>query len=156
MLDTYPVQQSAETELSTGLRAACDRAAGRSPVPPDEPTIRLQAAHRDISARGRVREQWYRLALVPGETTPRYFSTEREPRGMLSRDRHWTGYGHVPAGTLLLQHDRGKPIDAVWLVYRGSDGGEYVKSCHFVRRADGHLGVTLPDGTTIAVADPRR
>ncbi len=143
------------TGLAPEIREACDRAAGRAPVPPDEPTVRVQAAHRDISSRGRVNVQWYRLALRPGSDTPAYFSAEREPRGMRSADRHWTGYGHVPAGTLLMEHDRGAPIGAIWLVHRDV-GGQHLQPCAFEIRADGQLSVTLPDGTRLAVPNPRR
>lgn len=146
---------STNTTLAPELVEACDRAAGRSPVPPDAPAIRVRAAHKDVSARGSVREQWYRLALVLGEAVPRYFSDSREPCGMRSAARHWTGYGEVPAGTILLEHDRGRPIDRIWLVHQPT-GGDVVTQCAFTRRADGRLSVTLPDGTVIAVPDPRR
>lgn len=139
------------------IKVACDRAAGRAETSPDEPTIRVPAAHKDISARGRVYEYWYRLALEPGETVPRYFTEGREPYGMRASARHWTGYGEVPAGTLLLQHDRGGPINEIWIVHQPV-GQEQITltPCAFNRRADGKISITLPDGSVIAVPNPRK
>lgn len=139
---------------------ACRRAAGEEEVPAEEPLISVLAAKRDISARGMVRERWYRLALTPGsQEPPRYFSREREPWGMVrAADRHWEGWGEVPAGTVLLQHDYGGPVQRAKLVVRAPEErlGYRLVTCGLIRRADGQLGITLPGGQQIVLPDPRR
>lgn len=144
-------QQTPDT-LDAAVAAACRRAAGLDEVPPGEPLIQVIAASRDVNARGRVRHRWYRLAYVPGDGQAYYFCQEREPKGTFrASDRHWTGYGEVPAGALLLQHDHGGPVSLVWLVV----GPDQIVKCDFGRRADGQLGVTLPDGQIVVIPDPR-
>lgn len=141
-----------EMTMSDERIAAAVRAAVTGQVDRDAPLVEVPAARRDVSSRGKVHEEWYRLVLEPGTQAWRYFASTRPPRGWTSAERHWTGYGAVPLGSLLAQHDRGGPIDRVLLVVGGEPAAVDVE---WVRTASG-LRVTLPGGEVLAVPDPRR
>ena len=145
------------SELAPQVAAACEAAFSDEAADAGEELVRVRAAHKDLNSRGRVRELWYRMAWEPGAAAWRYFAEERLPEGTIrASDRHATVFGNVPSGTLLAQHDRGRPIDAVWLVHAPVGEKEIrVTRCEF-RVTVGGLRITLPDGRTVERPNPRR
>lgn len=136
------------------IAAACDIATGRTPADPSAPGEHITGAKKDLNAKGRGPE-WYRMVYRGGSW--RYVSDERLPSGTyLASDRRATVRGEVYPGEIVAQHDRGQPVDLMYLVCRPDDQGTRLVDCAFRRRRDGDLAVTLPDGSEIVLPDPRR
>jgi hypothetical protein len=120
-------------------------------MPEDEAPLRIRGASKDYSARGSCREHWYRMVLRCGEW--RYFSDGRLPAGnYLASDRQATTKGDVWIGELIVQHDRGGPINRAYLV---TGGDENIVTCPVAARRGGGLSITLPDGTVVATPSAR-
>jgi hypothetical protein len=141
-------QPQPEPELPQYVREACDLAASGA-EPPDTP-LQIVAARKDYSARGRCREHWYRLAWRGGEW--RYLGDRRLAVGrFLAADRHDAVDADVWPGELIVEHDRGGPIRAAYLVTE-----EELMRCELRRTRDGQLRITLPDGRDVVRPNPRR
>jgi hypothetical protein len=136
--------------LAPEIAEACELAA--TDGEPDGDHITVRAARKDYNARGRCNEHWYRM--VWRHNAWQYFSHERLPTGtFLARDRRATVLGEVWPGELVVQHDRGGPVNAVYLVVRQE---KPLRRCTFARTRAGALRITLPDGRTVERPDPRR
>jgi len=147
-----------ELALQQAVIDACGVAAGDRRPDPDARPKSIRAGHKDLNARGKG-TWWYRMAYRDG--TWKYFSDERLPSGtFLASDRRATVKGDVFAGELVCSHDKGGPVDAVWLICdeHEGEGGEAtcMELCGMRKRRDGMLVVALPDGREVAVPDPRR
>jgi hypothetical protein len=57
-------------------------------------------------------------------------------------------------GEIVIQHDRGGPIDAAYLVV--DEDQKPLIQCRLGRTRDGQLRITLPDGREIVRPNPRR
>lgn len=144
-------------EHSIEIVEACAIARGEKEAPL-EPLGRFRAASKDVSARGSVREWWFRMRWT-GSTWD-YFGEGRLPSGtFLAADRRATTYGPVYAGDVLICHDRGKGIDtgaeAARLITHVAGGKIASESCQVAKLRNGQLRITLPDGTTIDRPNPR-
>jgi hypothetical protein len=159
------VDPTSKTETATESAAAaeakyaleCARARGDEPIPDDEPGQSILAAHCDYSARGKMREHWFRMAWR--NDTWEYIGERLSGVGIHTHTRHQSSYADVWPGELIAQHDRGKPIDIIWLVVLVPDSKEPIirrEKLQFTRRRDGKLAITLPDGTVLTRPDPRR
>lgn len=136
------------------IQVACDIAAGRASADPDAEGARIRGAHKDLNAKGRGPE-WYRMVYRGGSW--QYVSDERLPSGTYrASDRRATVYGEVYPGEILADHDRGKPVDQIWLAHARDAEGDALTECEFRRRRDGDLAITLPDGSEVVLSDPRR
>jgi len=142
---------TAEPGLPETVRDACEIAASGSEPP--EPSMRVEAGHCDYSARGRRRAHWYRM-VWRGDAWQYFSSTRMGPVGLLASTRHQTVYGEVWHGEVVIQHDRGGPIDAAYLVVAGEE--DPLVECGLSRTRDGQLRITLPDGRTLLRPNPRR
>lgn len=145
-----------KTELEPRTQAACDIAAGRAQPDDDADAIEIIGAKKDKNAKGNGPE-WYRMVLRDGSW--RYVSDDRLPAGnYLASERRASVKGDVFPGELVAVHDRGAPVESVWLVEsltEGESGSDCLRQCDFTKKRGGKLKVTLPDGTEITVADPR-
>jgi hypothetical protein len=138
------------TTLAPEVIAACEIAATDG-TPPDRPR-EIRAAYKDYNARGRCREHWFRLVWRDGAW--RYLGDRRLASGTFyAADRHDTVMAEVWPGELIVQHDRGGPIDAAYLVFEGD--GRSLVACDLGRTRDGQLRVTLPDGRQVVRPNPR-
>src|SRR5690606_25920321 len=117
----------------------------------NDEAVRIRGAHRNISARGTVRERWYRMVWRDGRWS--YVTSDREPRGtFLAADRRWSGYGDVFPGEIVVEHGRGGPVSDAYVVDPDPEGP--LTRVEFARTREG-LRVTLPDGSTVDLPDPR-
>ena len=113
--------------------------------------VSIRAAHKDYSARGRVREHWYRL--VWRDNAWQYFSDGRLPSGNFSAsDRHATVLGDVFPGEIVVSHDHGGPIDRAWIVERSE---KPLCRCKLEKTRAG-LRITTPAGEVIETPNPRK
>jgi hypothetical protein len=131
---------------------ACQIARGEAEGP-QEPVGQMIASKKDLNARGKVREWWFRMRWDGNQWA--YLSEERLRGGtFLASDRHQTVYGDVYAGDVLITHDRGGPVDTEAKLVIGA-GEEGAAACPVTRRRDGQLSIRLPDGTDILRPNPR-
>jgi hypothetical protein len=156
--DQNPGQNPApdQNPAAAVLAEACARARGESPIPGDEaPVGRIVAARKEYSCRGRCQEHWFRMRW--SGTSWQYLG-ERigGPGGFRASERRQASYTDVWTGDLLAQHDRGGPINAVFLIVPKSVEADNLAVCKFTRTRDGNLKITLPDGSVIVRPDPRR
>jgi hypothetical protein len=141
---------------AAALAEACARARGESPIPGDEaPVGRITAARKEYSARGRCQEHWFRMRWSGNQWE---YLGERigGPGGFRASERRQASFADVWTGDLLAQHDRGGPINAVFIVVPKSIEADNLAVCKFVRTRDGNLRITLPDGSVITRPNPRR
>lgn len=134
----------------------CDIAQGKAEADPTSAAISIRAAHKDLNAKGRG-PCWYRM--VWRGNTWQYFSDGRLPTGTFrAAERRATVYGDVFVGEIIAQHDKGGPIEAVYLIAPGPSDSEIKLSpaLDFTKRRDGMLAVTLPDGSGIVLPNPRK
>jgi hypothetical protein len=76
---------------------------------------------------------------------------------MRASTRHQTSYGDVWPGEIVAQHDRGKPIDTIYLIVKAPLEPKAMKEpLEFTKRRDGQLSITLPDRSSVILPDPRR
>lgn len=144
-----------QTMPQEALTLACGIARGEAEGPPD-PVGRLIAATKDINARGRIREWWYRMRWEPATRGWAYITNERLPAGNFrAAERRATLYAEVYVGDLLVTHDRGGPIDPEALLVIKDGAKMRTVPCKVAKRRDGNLSVTLPDGTTLVTPNPR-
>lgn len=129
------------------ITLACAIARGELTPDPGAAGVQIRAAHRELAMRGSVREEWYRMVWRDGGW--RYLGDRR-----LEPNRKDTTYDIAYPGELIVQHDRGGPVDAAYLVVATQD--KPLRSLDFTRRRDGQLGIALPDGSTVVRPDPRR
>ena len=140
--------------IDTRIRSACDIAAGRAPSDPDALGKSITGAKKDLNARGNG-PQWYRM--VYRESGWQYVSSEQLPNGnYLASDRRATVYGDVFPGEIVVSHDRGKPVDAAWLICTPDEQGKVMTPCGIRKRRDGQLVFELPDASKIVLSDPRQ
>jgi hypothetical protein len=136
----------------------CARARGERPIPADEAALQVLGAHCDYSARGSRREHWFRLAWRDGRW--QYISEQLSGVGMRASTRHQGTYGDVWAGEVVAQHDRGKPVDMMYLITHDPNPSHpsqaHKEPLTFTKRRDGRLSITLPDSSIITLPDPRR
>jgi hypothetical protein len=142
-----------EPGIAPRVQAACDVAAGKTPADPAEAGRPITGAKKDLNSKGRG-DQWYRMVYRGGAW--RYVSNDRLPNGsFLASDRRASVSGEVFVGEIVVQHDRGGPVDAAWIVCPPSADGKVLVRVEFARRRDGSLGITLPDGSELVLPDPR-
>lgn len=135
------------------VQGACDVATGRTQPDDAETGTRVTGAKKDLNAKGRG-PQWYRMVYRGGSW--RYVSTDRLPNGaFLAADRRAEVYGEVFPGEIVVQHDRGSPVDAAWLVAAPNSEGKCMTKITFAKRRSGDLAFTLPDGSEVVLSDPR-
>lgn len=144
--------------LPERVEAACDRAAGdksAQDADADEAGHSVRAGHKYLNAKGRG-DWWYRMVWRNGSW--QYFSDEKLPTGtFLAGDRKADVHGDVFIGEIVCQHDKGGPVDAMYLVCApDEEGKDVLHVVEYRKRKDGQLVVTLPDGREVAVPNPRR
>lgn len=140
------------TELHDSVKQACEIATGRAQIPNDAPAIRVIGAEKDLNSRGRG-PQWYRMVYRGAWM---YASSDRLPAGNFrAADRRATVYGNVYAGEIVADHDRGGPINDMYLVCADiGDGEHHLLKLSFQKIRSG-LRVALPNGETLDLPDPR-
>jgi hypothetical protein len=161
-----PAEAVRELAYRDALARAIRRARGEEPIPDDERPIRVIGARADYSARMRAREHWFRMVYREHRWT--YFTDYLEPIGLRAAQRHQTLYGDVYIGELLAQHDRGGPVDVLYLVAdravprragvdrESADQRGTLIRLDFYAGRDGKLRVELPDGSALTLPNPRR
>lgn len=138
------------------LALACQIASGETLADPEAQGVRVCGGFKNLNAKGRG-DHWYRMVWRNKVWT--YFSDERLPSGsFLASDRRADVKGDVFLGELVCQHDKGGPVDVMYLVI--TEGGDSamgkMQSVEFSKRRDGGFNVTLPDGRTVVVVpNPR-
>lgn len=138
--------------LSERVQSACDIAAGRTPADPASSGKRIIGAKKDLNCKGRG-PPWYRMVYRRGW---QYVSSERLPSGSFrAEERRAEVYGNVYPGEIVVSHDRGKPVDAAWLVLTPDAEGQVLRSIEFASRRDGKLSFSLPDGSEVVLPNPR-
>lgn len=145
-----------ESTIPQVVARACEVAAGLPRLPEEEKLYRIRGAEKDLNAKGRG-PWWYRLVWRDGAWE--YVSQDRLPTGTyLARDRRATVYGNVMLGEIVVQHDRGGPIDAAYLVApsEASEDGKTILRKIELKRFRGQLIITLPDGRGLELPDPRK
>jgi hypothetical protein len=140
-------QTETTATLSASVITACAIARGESTAQTDPAPVSIRGACVERSMRGKVQEEWYRMVLRDGEWT--YVSADR----LSTTARHSAVSGDVYQGELVAQHERGAQIDAMWLV-AGQADEEWVELQ--IRVGASTITATLPDGSTVAVPNPRR
>jgi hypothetical protein len=140
-----PAATPAPAALPDHVRAACDIAAGRVAADPAAGTVTVRAALNDWG-----KDHWYRMVWSAADDAWRYFAERRLEEGY----RYSSVDGRVAIGDLVARHDRGCPIDAIWVV--ADRTAKPLRACKFAARGDGRLSITLPDGTVIDRPNPRR
>lgn len=117
--------------------------------------MEVTAASRDISCRGRVRHEWFRMVYRSGSWE--YFASERAPAGrMRAADRYWSTTGVVADGEYICQHDRGRPVDRVFVVDEVARKLVELQFERAIRDGARVLVVRERDGREIVLPDPRR
>ena len=147
--DPPAVPENVEPPTPEQRASAIARGAAR----PDPAAVgtKMIAAHKDYNSRGRRREHWYRMAYRNGSWD--YIGNERLPSGTFrASERNATTHGDVFDGDILATHDHGGGIDAIMHVVVNGKAVEVPNH----RRRDGNLEITLPDGTTTTVPNPRK
>lgn len=153
---TTTTETSTPAPLPVTVRIACEIAVGEREPDPSAAAHVAAAAHREISARGATKAEWFRMVWRNGEWS--YFAEGRMPTGRyLAADRRVTLRGSVYAGDLVAQHDRGAGVDAVYLVSDEPDDGDdwSLHTVPFTATRAGLL-ITLPTGGVITLPNPRR
>lgn len=141
---------AAEPAISDSVRKACDIATGKTPADPSETGRSIFGAKKDLNSKGRG-EHWYRMVYRSGGWE--YVSDDRLPSGsFLASDRRCDASGDVYAGEIVIQHDRGGPVDVAYLVISPD---EKMRKINFVKQRDGQLRFELPDGSEIILPNPR-
>lgn len=138
--------------ISGRLQAACDVAAGR--VQPDDAAsgTSIIGAKKDLNARSNG-PQWYRM--VYRNRAWQYVTADRLPSGnFLAADRRAEVSGRVYPGEIVVQHDRGSPVNRAWLVTEAL-AGKCLNLISFSVRRDGRMTFVLPDGGEVVTDDPR-
>jgi hypothetical protein len=150
---------SEQKKIGPRTQAACDIASGR--VAPDAdpaPAGQLTVAKRDYSATGARREYWYRMRLTNGAW--QYLGDRRLSQGTYYASALSDAVrADVYAGDLLIKYNHGGPVDSVagLVVGRKEETGKIiVADCPVVKRRDGQLAITLPDGSVIVAVNPRQ
>ena len=139
-----------EPEPEKNYARAC--AIARGEAPPSGQWARIRGGHKDYNARGRCREHWYRMVWRGGW---QYVSADRLAVGTeRASERQDTTWGEAQVGEIVVQHDRGGPIDKAYIVV-AAEGEQLLAACT-LRRREGRLVIGLPDGTKIERPDPRR
>lgn len=141
-------------EITEKIKLACDIATGKIPADPNDKGYKIIGAKKDLNSRGRG-PQWYRMVHRNGSW--QYVSNERLPAGTFSaseRRAHVSGQAFI--GEIIVQHDRGKPIDLAYIIT--GEGGEYDPKTEitFHARRDGNLVFVLPDNSEIILSNPRK
>jgi len=143
-----------ETMISDRVRLACDIATGKVPADPAAPGKQITAAYKDLSCKGRG-PWWYRMVYRNGGWT--YFSDERLPMGTFrASERRATVHGEVYPGEIVVNHDKGGPVDIACLVCGPDEEGRVLEHVEFSKRRDGNLCFVLPDGSEVVLSNPRR
>ena len=146
-------KEQADIQASDPVAVACGIARGECQADPNARAVRIRGGHKDLNAKGRG-PWWFRMAYRSGSWT--YFSDERLSAGtFLASDRRQTVHGDVFPGELICQHDRGGPVDAMYLIVEDEKPKDALVSVEFRKRRDGMLVVTLPDGSEVIVSNPR-
>ena len=139
--------------ISARIQAACDLATGRRPTDDAIVGTRITGAKKDLNAKGRG-PQWYRM--VYRNRSWQYVSSERLPSGnFLAADRRAEVYGEVYPGEIVVQHERGGPVDGAWLVASPNTEGKCLIKITFRKRRDGNMTFILPDDSEVVLSDPR-
>jgi hypothetical protein len=114
----------------------------------------VTAAKKDYNSRGSCREHWFQMVYRDGQWT--YFGDGRLPNGTyLAADRKASVTGEVWPGEFVCRHDRGGPVDRVCVV-RADPDAKPLQILEYVRTRGGMLRITLPDGSTVELPDPRK
>lgn len=150
---TEPV--TSEPSLPEVVRVACLIAAGEV-RDPSATAISVVAAKRELNSRGNGSE-WHRMVYRNGSFT--YFANGRMPTARyLASERKVTLHGDAYAGEILVQHDRGGPVDAVWLVvgehHNPTGERKLLVALDWSKQRDG-IRAILPTGTHVTVPNPR-
>lgn len=144
------------TTINPLVQSACEIATGRVEGEPNAKAVRVVGAKKDLNCKGRG-PQWYRLVLRNGEW--QYVSSDRLPSGSFrAAERRAQVHGDAYHGELTITHDRGADVDdtAYLIVVDPSvEDGWYMVDCPVARTRAG-LEITLPDGTIIRAANPRK
>lgn len=144
--------ETGEPEIEERVRRACDIAAGRAAADPAAPGKTICGAKKDLNCKGEGPE-WY---LMVWRGAWRYVSDGHLPRGTyLAADRRAATYGKVYPGEIVACHDRGGPLKTPRLICEPNEDGKVMVKCDFVKRRDGSLAFTLPDGSEVVLPDPR-
>lgn len=149
---TPPVSEPTPPE---SVRIACAIATGEARDPAAN-AIPVRAAYRNLNSKGNGAE-WYRMVYRNGQFT--YFSDGRMPTGkFLASERRVTLLGDVYAGEIVVEHDRGGPVNDVMLVcdpFTDSDGdARKFVSLKWSKQRNG-IRAILPTGASITVPNPR-
>ena len=136
------------------IQTACDIATGKTQSDPSEQGTSILGAKKDLNSKGRG-DHWYRMVYRNGSW--QYVSTDRLPSGQfLASDRKATVHGDVYIGEIVVQHDRGGPVDTAWIITAPDPTTKAVKvDVTFTKRRDGNVGITLPDGSKLVLSNPR-
>lgn len=151
-----PAPEPAAPEERDRFTLACAIARGETAAEADATGTSIRAGHKDLNCKGKG-PCWYRMVWRNGQW--QYFSDERLPSGtFLASDRRATVRGDVFLGEIVCEHDKGGPVDTMYLVVIPSpgDAASILEACEFRKRRDGSLTVVLPDDTEIVVPNPRR
>lgn len=145
---------SDEAGNATLTALACDIATGAVKPPEDIIGMSIRGGHKDLNAKGRG-PWWYRMVLRNGAWT--YFCEDRLPMGtFLAGDRRCSVRGDVYLGEVVAQHDKGGPVDAMYLIAPNVADNNMLCPVPFRKRKDGKFVVTLPDGREVVVSNPRK
>lgn len=150
------VQEALKTQevvtISGRVQSACDIATGRSPADDAATGTRIIGAKKDLNCKGRG-PQWYRMVY---RRSWQYVASERLPSGsFLASERRSEVHGNVYPGEIVVSHDRGRPVDAAWLVLTPDSDGKVLRKIEFASRRDGQLAFRLPDGSEVVLPNPR-
>jgi hypothetical protein len=149
-----PKSESTKSKLPRQVLEACRYA--RRGIPPNAPLMQVMGTHKHYRKNGDRVEHWYHIAW--DGTAWSYFGVELVE--IPNDKRVASTWGLMPAGTILARHDPEGPVKSVWLVHRGIPGQprrseHYIAECSFARK-DGILLITLPDGSSVKLPDPRK
>lgn len=139
------------TTTTDRVQRAADIATGRVPAASDSVGHKVTGAKKDLSCSGSG-PQWFRMVY---RGAWRYVSDQRLPNGRRSSERRCSVHGEVFEGELVVNHDRGKPVDSAWLVCEPDDEGKVLVPVEFTKRRDGQLSFTLPTGDVVVLPNPR-
>jgi hypothetical protein len=151
---TTPETKYIMTQTDSRVTRAADIATGRTQPDPTGTGWTIVGAKKDLNCKGNGPE-WYRLVHRYGSW--QYVSEERLPSGNFrAAERRATVSGTVFEGEIVAGHHRGGAVESVRLVCYPDSEGKVLVECVFSIRRDGLLAVTLPDGTVIALENPRK